>query len=225
MRAFKFRSSAQIDFALDIIFNQRVHCADWSRLNDPMEGIFAYSASSTRSEDPKKRVEEIIREKERIKICSLSRTFDCHLLWAHYASGFSGVAVEVELPDDPERVKIVNYRGVFAEISIDRNPDPYSTALQILSSKYREWEYEQEVRILHNSEWFPLPKPVCRVIAGHRMQPALFEALRIICETKNIPFRRTGVGDTGIDADYVEAIAPRGSRRLPRKRSTRQAKS
>src|SRR5205807_348663 len=69
MRAFKFRSSSQIDFAFDIIFNQRLHCADWSRLNDPMEGMFAYSSSSTNGEDPKKVVERIIREKQQIKIC------------------------------------------------------------------------------------------------------------------------------------------------------------
>jgi hypothetical protein len=225
MRAFKFRSSSQIDFAFDIIFNQRLHCADWSRLNDPMEGIFSYSFSSTGGEDPKQRVAKIIREKQRIKVCSLSRTFDCHLLWAHYASGFSGVAVEVELPDDPKKVKIVNYRGVFAELNLNRNPNPYSTARQILSSKYREWEYEQEVRILHRDEWFPLQRPVCRVIAGHRMTPALFEALRIVCDSKKIPFRKTGIGDTGIDADYIEAIAARGVKRLPRKRSARGARN
>src|SRR5438876_5622662 len=148
MRAFKFRSSDQIAFAFDIIFNQRLHCADWSRLNDPMEGIFPYSFLETKGEDPKNLVEKIIREKKHIRVCSLSRTFDCHLLWAHYASGFSGVAVEVELPDDSEKVKVVKYRGVFAEFNADHNQDAYLTARQILSSKYREWKYEQEVRIL-----------------------------------------------------------------------------
>ncbi len=205
MRAFKFRSSSRIDFALDIIFNQRLHCADWSRLNDPMEGMFAYSSSSTTGEDPKKIVEQIIREKERIKICSLAGTFDCHLLWAHYASGFSGVALEVELPENSSAVRRVTYRGVFAQFSIDRVAHPSLTANEILSSKYREWEYEQEVRILHNQEWFSLDRPVTRVIAGHRMQPALFEALRIVCKSKNIKFCRTGIGDEGIDAAVVDS--------------------
>jgi hypothetical protein len=163
------------------------------------------SPSSTNVEDPKKLVERIIREKQRLKICSLSRTFDCHLLWAHYASGFDGVALEVELPEHSSKIKTVSYRGVFAEFSIEGVSDPSSTAREILSSKYREWEYEQEVRVLHNEEWFPLPKPVTRVIAGHRMQPALFEALRIVCKSKHITFCRTRIGDEGIDADVVES--------------------
>ncbi len=223
MRAFKFRPSSQIAFAFDIIFNQRLHCADWSRLNDPMEGMFAYSSSSTNGEDPKKIIERIIREKQRLKICSLSRTFDCHLLWAHYASGFNGVALEVELPENSPKVKIVLYRGVFAQFSIDRVAHPSITAQEILSSKYREWEYEQEVRVLHNEEWFSLAQPVKRVIAGHRMQPALFEALRIVCKSKNITFCRTGIGDNGIDADVVQLplIAER-PRRLAGRRLRRR---
>lgn len=222
MRAFKFRPSSQIGFAFDIIFNQRLHCADWSRLNDPMEGMFAYSSSSTNGEDPKKIVEQVIREKQRLKICSLSRTFDCHLLWAHYASGFNGVAIEVELPENSPKVRTVVYRGVFAQFSLDQAAQPSITAQEILSSKYREWEYEREVRVLHNEEWFPLAQPVKRVIAGHRMQPALFEALRIVCKSENIAFCRTGIGDDGIDADVVElpllAEKPRqsGRRRLRR---------
>jgi len=205
MHAFKFRPSSQIGFAFDIIFNQRLHCADWSQLNDPMEGMFAYSSRAD-AEDPKKLIDQIIREKQRIKICSLSRTFECHLLWAHYASGFDGVAIEVDLPDRSPHVKIVTYRGVFAGLSIERIVNPAKTAREILTSKYREWKYEREVRILHHDEWFPLTKPVQRVIAGHRMQPSLFKALHIICQQQGIRFCKTGIVDEGIDADLVAAV-------------------
>jgi hypothetical protein len=170
-----------------------------------MEGMFAHS-SRPDADDPKKLIDEIIREKQRIKICSLSRTFDCHLLWAHYASGFDGVAVEVDLPDRSSQVKTVAYRGVFAGVSIEHIVNPAKTARKILASKYREWEYEREVRILHHGEWFPLKRPVQRVIAGHRMQPSLFRALQIVCHQKGIPFCKTGIGDEGIDADVVPWI-------------------
>lgn len=43
MRAFKFRPSSKIEFALDILINRRLHCADWRALNDPMEGLFVYA--------------------------------------------------------------------------------------------------------------------------------------------------------------------------------------
>jgi len=206
MRAYKFRGSSQFDLALDVIFNQRLYCADWSRLNDPMEGAFVYSYSSTGGHDYKKEVEAIIREKQQLRICSLSKTFDCHLLWAHYASGFDGLAIEVELPDDSPEIRTVEYRGVFGFIEMSSRINTVRAAEEVLSSKYQEWSYEKEVRILQRGEWYALKKPVSRVIAGHRMKPALFEALRIICDAKRIPLCRTGIGDEGIDADRVEPV-------------------
>lgn len=102
------------------------------------------------------------------------------MLWAHYASGFDGLAIEVDLPDRSPAIKNIEYRGVFASVSFD-NPIPAEHAvMQVLSSKYQEWAYEQEVRVLQRDQWYRLPQPVSRVIAGHRMNPALFEALRII---------------------------------------------
>lgn len=207
MRAYKFRSASQIAFALDIIINRRLYCSDWKMLNDPMEGMFVYSHQSSDGYDYKKEVQQIIEEKKRLKICSLSAKYDSHLLWAHYAGGFDGCAIEVEIPDTHRSVKKVDYRGVFAHVSMPNGRSPEDLANQVLSSKYQEWSYEQEVRILQSEEWFQLDEPVKRVIAGHRMPPALFEAMNIICNSMGIQFCRTGIGDEGIDADYVEPSA------------------
>lgn len=206
MLAYKFRSASQLHFALDIILNNRLHCSDWRELNDPMEGQFAYSYRATDERDHSEEVAEIISHKRRLLVCSLSRTFNCHLLWAHYASGFSGLAVEVELPERAHNVRLVEYRGVFGHVLFDRVVDPAQAAEEILSSKYDEWAYEQEVRILQPGKWYPLHTPVKRVIGGHRMDPAVFEALRIICKDRKVVLTRTGIGDEGIDADYVPPL-------------------
>lgn len=206
MKAYKFRSSSQISFALDIALNQRLFCADWSTLNDPTEGRFVYSHNPNRSNDPKDQVAEIIREKKKIRICSLSKTFDNHLLWSHYASGFDGLAIEVELPDESDKVRDVNYGGVFAGLNLNHHVSPTTAASHVLTSKFQAWDYEEEVRVLHNSKWFELDEPVSRIIAGHRMNPSLFEGLRMICERRNITLNRTGIGDMGIDADYVPPL-------------------
>jgi predicted Mrr-cat superfamily restriction endonuclease len=100
----------------------------------------------------------------------------------------------------------VEYRGVFAQVSSEDYMTAEHTAAEILSSKYKEWEYEREVRILLASEWYKLEKPVKRVIVGHRMQPAVVKALQIICERKGIALNRTGIGDEGIDADQVDPL-------------------
>lgn len=206
MIAYKFRAPTQVEFALDILFENRLHCADWSALNDPMEGVFSYRRRVTDGKDYSTFLAEIENEKKLLKVCALSKTFDCHLLWAHYAAGFSGMAIEVELPHNAPEVVEVQYRGVFAQVAIADEAVAAETARTILGSKYSEWAYEKEVRILHDSAWYKLSKPVRRVIAGHRMNPSLFEALRIICEKKGITINRTGIGDEGIDADFVPKL-------------------
>lgn len=148
----------------------------------------------------------MVEEKKGLKVCSLSKTYDCHLLWAHYASGFDGLAIEIELPEYSPEIRQIEYRGVFASLSLNGSFSPDRAAEQVLSSKYREWAYEQEVRVLQRGTWYDLAQPVKHVIAGHRMNPALFEALRIICDRKNIELSRTGIGDEGIDADYVPPL-------------------
>lgn len=210
MLAYKFRSPAQIDFALDILFNNRLYCSEWSRMNDPMEGVFAFSHSSTDEIDWSKKVDNIEQHKQQIRICSLSKTFDCHLLWAHYADGFSGLAIEVELPDPQpwNNVKEVTYRGVFAGVSSANKKPSKRIAQEILSSKYMAWSYEEEVRILNDAEWYNLQSPVRRIIVGHRMNPSLFQGLRIICERQGITVNRTGIGDEGIDADQLPPLEP-----------------
>jgi hypothetical protein len=202
MRAYKFRASTNIEFALDIILNRRLYCADWKALNDPMEGMFAYS---TRGEDP--RAQQIVKgigtAKSRYKVCSLSRDFQSHLLWSHYAGGFDGLAIEVELPDDDPNICEVEYRGVFAFLDMDEVRDEDEAARRILFSKYQEWAYEEEIRVLSNQSYYGLATPIHRVIVGPRMNQALFQTLYMVCEREGIEFTKVGIGDEGIDADPV----------------------
>ena len=204
MRAYKFRSSSQVEFTFDILFNHRLFCSDWSNLNDPMEGMFAYSHDSTGERDMAKLVDEVVLHKRKIKVCSLAKNYDNYLLWSHYASGFSGFAIEVELPDDDDKIVEVEYGGVFAYISHDVTDGPSELAKRVLRNKTREWSYEKEVRVLNDQPWFKLDEPVSRVIVGHRMNPSLFQAMKIICRERGIELNRTGIGDEGIDADYVK---------------------
>ncbi len=204
MKAYKFRSSAQIGFAFDIIINNRLYCSEWNNLNDPMEGAFINSHNLKETSIAAAKVTGIITAKRKYKICSLSGTYDCHLLWAHYAGGFDGVAIEVELPDNDKNIKKVDSRGVFAFVNIDQHTYEEDAAKSILFSKYKEWEYEKEIRILSEKPFYKLPKPVSRVIAGHRMDKALFDVLNIVCTNLGITLNRVGIGDTGIDADYVK---------------------
>lgn len=204
MKAYKFRSSTQADFIFDILMNKRLYCSDWKNLNDPMEGIFAYSHNNESFVEQK--IKEIGDSKRQYKICSLSRTFDNHLLWAHYANGFDGVAIEIELPEDNQNIKKLDYdRGVFANVNITPNSDAEKIAKDILFSKYNVWNYEEEIRILHDQSYYQNIK-VTKVICGHRMNQALYDVLNLVCNQLNIGFTKVGIGDEGLDADYVEPL-------------------
>lgn len=203
MIVYKFRTAEQLPYALDILYNRRLYCADWSTLNDPMEGSFYFQASSADAERVKSGIEEVIAHKRRLRVASLAATLDCHLLWAHYAAGFTGLAVEVELPDKDRAIRRVNYRGVFAELRMSPTFSAEVAAQAVLSSKYLEWAYEREVRVLQQDEWYPLRKPVRRIIVGHRIDEGLFRGITAICKDAGIPLYRTGIGDEKIVADLI----------------------
>jgi hypothetical protein len=206
MRAYKFRSSAQFDCALDIIFNKRLYCADWRLLNDAVEGMFIASFKSSSEFNCKTKIDDIVKQTRKLRVCSLSMTYDSHLLWAHYASGFDGLAIEIDLPEYSPAVRMVKYGGVFGVMEMIDGIDTFEAAEAVLSSKYGDWSYEKEVRILCREEWFAFSNPVRRVIAGHRMKDSLFRALRIICKELNITLNKTSIGDTGIDVDHIDYI-------------------
>ena len=144
MKAYKFLSCARIEHALDILHNRRLHCADWRRLNDPMEGLYTYSSSLERAV-----VERIVKgignAKQGYKVCSLSSTIQSHLLWSHYAGGFDGLAIEVALPEDDFNIRVVEYRDLYFFLDLDNVRDEHEAAQMILFSKYEEWEYEREI--------------------------------------------------------------------------------
>jgi hypothetical protein len=168
-----------------------------------MEGALAVSFRNNDNIKIKELFDKVNKEKDLIRVCSLSETYDSHLLWAHYASGFTGLAIEIELPETHPLIRRISYGGVFACLEACNINDPKLAAEQILSSKYKEWEYEREIRIINNREWYELPKPIKRVIAGHRMNDSLLHALFIICKEKGIEIRKVGIGDEGIDLDPI----------------------
>jgi hypothetical protein len=196
MLAYKFRSSAQIARALDIIFERRLHCADWSTFNDPREGFFQYSPAD------QQKLQALRNAKQRYRICCLSKTIESRLLWAHYASGFDGLAIQVELPDHDHDVRIydVTYEDVLPDVAYHPGIMIDDLALSFLRRKDREWGYEDEVRIIQQDEWYELSGPVKRIIVGHRFNKSLLRALRLVCSQENIVLKCTNIQDQGVVA-------------------------
>jgi hypothetical protein len=189
---FKFRSEEQFGYAMDIILNKRLYCADWRKMNDPMEGWAVPDVDKVYS--GKIAYNKVIDVKQKLRVCSLSTTFNSHLLWAHYANGFKGMAIEVDVPVDLlTEVECVNDLSE----NFPNTKDPELIARECLRRKHAEWKYEREVRIIQRTEYVE-DIAVRRVIAGHLMEKSLLKTLHTACKLLKIEFCGLGFSDNEI---------------------------
>jgi hypothetical protein len=123
------------------------------------------------------------------------------LLWAHYASGFDGLAIEVDIPQGSNYGPIYDVTYEEALPHADVQPGDFDAqALSFLSRKDREWCYEDEVRVIQEDVWYPLNAPVQRIIVGRRFDQSLLKALRLVCQKQNIQLQRTSIEDREVVA-------------------------
>ncbi|MNK14038.1 hypothetical protein D3C87_321320 [compost metagenome] len=167
MLAYKFRGAENPQFTLDILKYNRLYCADWQTLNDPMEGTY-----DTLIVNPEKRLSSLatIREQKfKFRVCSLSDTYKSHAMWAYYASGFQGVAIEIEFIDESQLIRIDYASGSRIQQWAEKS-DPYKIAREILSKKHSDWQQERELRLIQETSFFDLaPDTIKRVILGSRI--------------------------------------------------------
>lgn len=137
---YKYRGIKELRHFVDIVLNQRLYAAPYFDLNDPMEGHYLYNKGELDSD-----VRSLIKgQKQKIRICSLSKVNDNELMWAHYSEGHRGVAIGVEINNHKHDVQPVKYDGL---PQIGRPNIHNSTAREILSHKLEVWGYEEEVRV------------------------------------------------------------------------------
>ncbi len=136
---YKYRGIKELRYFVDIVLNQRLYAAPYFDLNDPMEGHYLYNKGELDSD-----VRNLIKgQKQKLRICSLSRVNDNELMWAHYSEGHRGVAIGVEINENKHDVQPVEYDGL---PQVGRLNIHNSTAKEILTHKLEVWSYEEEVR-------------------------------------------------------------------------------
>jgi hypothetical protein len=150
MKLYKYKSLQNNGLAtsLDIIINKRLYLCDWNKLNDPLEGSFVLAEKIESQVDREKIRSELINEKRKFKVCSLSGSNMHPLMWSHYGDGHSGICIEVDIPDSHPDLKPVNY-DLFPPYVESLSAD---LALRVLTTKGKDWAYEKEFRIISNDE-------------------------------------------------------------------------
>jgi hypothetical protein len=193
MKLYKFLPAAKLERILDILINERFHCSDWRKLNDPMEGYFRYTVE----EDAKKTIDNFLTPvKENYKVCSFSETYNEPLLWAHYAEGHKGVVIEIDISNKNRFLKSVIYFKKHLSFNIKKLHEDgkiKNVAKLILRCKLKNWEYEREFRLLYKDAFFNCSEhnvKITRVLMGCRTSDVIQKTLEIICAEKEIRLSR-----------------------------------
>ena len=134
MKLYKFRqltSYKDLERIIEILETKKFHCAKFSEMNDPMEGVYIATVPS--------KIDEILNEKSKKRICSFSSKegFKNFAMWGYYANGFKGIAIEIEV--DESIVKKVKYED---EVPETRDVE------EILTTKLKYWKHEAEYRFI-----------------------------------------------------------------------------
>lgn len=214
MKLYRFRAMSPIENVLDIIVNERLHCAPYEELNDPLEGVFL----SVFRYDPILRnlglpgswagpftLPPIINQAtvtdlpfvSECRVCSLSATITDIRLWSHYAGRHTGVAIELEL-DVADELREVEYRDSLAEFSPSLLGGP--TSKDVLRLKTKHWEYEREYRLLTKEEFYPIPGRITAIFLGLRTSELMTGViLRSVADS--VPVYQTKVNLSSLDIE------------------------
>jgi hypothetical protein len=182
-------SAANLGRILEPIVTRSLYCASPEELNDALEGrrapvtglVYPY----------REHWQELAAG---LRVCSFSKEFDNHLLWAYYANGFRGVALEFELQDEPggpSRLRVVKYVENALEQRV--SSDPLTAAYDSLTCKSSNWSHENEVRIitpaanLREGKYYG-DAILKRVIIGFRLEGIEYDTLTLICRQFGVPY-------------------------------------
>lgn len=210
MTLFKFKSLRNFGHVADILCNNRFYAAKFFDMNDPMEGRFDHHPDTKREF-----IADIVRGKEKLRICSFTRDLGNLLLWAHYADSFRGICIEVEAEStDTSEVVEVGYSPFNVYVSDDYRGDRNRLSRDILSGKNEAWDYEREVRILSNTEYVDVGVKTRAVYFGLRTPEIMKDTIARLLP-RNIPAFETKINEAN---NSVESSGPyvRRRRRLAR---------
>jgi len=196
MKAYKFRGTENFERVADILINRRLYCSEVRHLNDVREADIRVGNDRGKEAELLQFGLSLREALASYRVCSLSKTFNNQLLWAHYASGHSGLAIEVDVPSADATEVMYDDDFIFLCDYIGRGMEAAVRAA--LAKKDKVWKYEEEVRVITRNLYYEVQEPIDRVILGTRMSQFTIRALAEICSAQGISLERAVVADWGI---------------------------
>jgi hypothetical protein len=191
MYLYKYKSLLNFEHVAEIIVNNNFYASQYFNLNDSMEGLFNYDESTK-----KEYIEDIKEGKKKLRICAFSKDYKNPLLWAHYADGFKGICIKVEIDGYSQEFDIVpvdysKNRTLFNNnVAYIRDEFPR----MILSHKAKEWAIEKEVRLLTNNEYINYGLKIKSILFGKRT-PEILKNTILKLSSPDIELYNTEIDD------------------------------
>ncbi len=142
-RVYKF---CKTEHAVRNLEARRIKISEIRHLNDPFELL----AADLRDESFRTNLETFKAQfgKERGLVC-FSKYWDNPLLWGHYADKHSGMALGFDVPTQVLfEVKYERDRVYVLDTTKDREKDLKELLDRLISTKYVDWQYEAEYRMI-----------------------------------------------------------------------------
>lgn len=218
MKLYKYRSFENIEYTLDILLNERLHCAPYDKLNDPFEGVFLsvthtggafgthrygeapYGAGKT-VKTPQSISELPIPGGTRV--CSLSASATDVRLWSHYANGHTGMAIEIEIDEGSEELHKVEYVEQLKEFSWSLLTAPKST--EILRVKSQHWSYEEEYRVISGEEYYSVSGRITGILCGLRTS-LIMQKMLMRSVGGSIPIYSTRLNEKTVEVELNKQV-------------------
>lgn len=196
---YKYKSIEHIE---DIIVNNRLFCSRFDNLNDPMEWAFV-------SDCEEQRISKLIKDtdKDKWRICCLSKLEQNGLMWSIYGDEHRGVCIEVVV-DETEfkqyKNNDINANWIYGDIEYIDNPvkitnDSNNIIKQVLWTKSIQWEHEKEVRFVHklcgNETSAYLPVKIKHIFLGKRMKAEDKLYIERLCKAFDINYKSMDCSD------------------------------
>jgi hypothetical protein len=145
MRLYHFLSAEN---ALDDLKNKRVKISIIEKLNDPFEFQAGFVKPNRTLREQFSKFKTNISKEFGIFCCS--KTWQNPLLWSHYASKHTGIALGLNMPDSKAtNVTYSKDRPLFTSDSLSKKSDNTEYLEKLSKTKLSSWSYEEDVRFIY----------------------------------------------------------------------------
>ncbi len=138
-------------WAFEALKKQRIKLSRFDNLNDPFELM----AMSLEDEFERKiMIDSKDKINNRVRLLCCSKAWVSPLLWGNYADKHRGIALELEVPD--YAISPITYeedRPPFDLRTLKESND-VEALNKLFTTKYKQWSYEEEVRVLFTKDDF-----------------------------------------------------------------------